>query len=276
MADAFDGGEEPEPLILTKKITLEAGGHGGAWKVAYADFVTAMMAFFLLLWLLNATTEEQVNGLSDYFAPSNIAESEAGLGEALSGLSAAAEKSLRSDSARPSVSVAMPSFGGEAAGEERGEERESETETKVKEAKASEQEAETERLNDAMEKLRQSISETPETADLQENLLIDQTKDGLRIQILDKAGKGMFEQGTADLTRRAIRLLALIGSVTADLPNEIAITGHTDTTPPPGDGPTASGNCRVIARPPRAAGSSTPACRASASCVWRARRTPSP
>ena len=122
MSDAF-GQEEQEPLILVRKVKVEGGHHGGAWKVAYADFVTAMMAFFLLLWLLNATTEEQMNGLSDYFAPTSVAAEDQGLGQALAGLAVAAEGAMRSDSARPAVSVAIPSFGEEEEGDQDGETR---------------------------------------------------------------------------------------------------------------------------------------------------------
>ena len=236
MSDVF-GDEQQEPLILVKKIKVEGGGHGGAWKVAYADFVTAMMAFFLLLWLLNATTEEQMNGLSEYFAPTSVAESDQGLGQAMAGLEVAVDGAMRSDSARPSVSVAIPSFGEEEAGEEDGEIREDASLENVNTGQASADFEEQQMLDEAMAKLRQSVLESPEMADLQENLLLENTAEGLRIQILDRNDRGMFEEGTDQLTRRAVRLLALIGSIVASLPNDITITGHTDTTPPADGGP---------------------------------------
>ncbi|MCR9220722.1 MAG: OmpA family protein [Alphaproteobacteria bacterium] len=236
MSDAF-GQEDAKPLILVKKIKHEGGHHGGAWKVAYADFVTAMMAFFLLLWLLNATTEEQMNGISDFFAPPSISDSDQGLGQAMAGLAVAAEGAMRSDSARPAVSVAIPSFGEEEAGEQTGEAREDANLDNVNEGQASAEFEEQQMLDEAMAQLRQSVLDSPEMQDLQESLLLENTAEGLRIQILDQADRGMFEEGTDRLTRRAIRLLALIGSIVATLPNDITITGHTDEAPPPGGRP---------------------------------------
>ncbi|MBP5856799.1 OmpA family protein [Marivibrio halodurans] len=236
MSDAF-GQEEQAPLILVKKIKIEGGGHGGAWKVAYADFVTAMMAFFLLLWLLNATTEEQMNGISQYFAPSSVAQSDQGLGQAMAGLQVAAEGAMRSDSARPSISVAIPSFGEEEAGENDGETRDSIDEENVNSGQASADFEEQQMLDEAMARIKQSVLDSPEMADLQQNLMLENTAEGLRIQILDQQDKPMFEEGTDQLTRRAVRLLALIGSIVATLPNDITITGHTDATPPPGGDP---------------------------------------
>ena len=104
MADTL----EDKPTILKKKKKIPAEGHGGAWKIAYADFVTAMMAFFLLLWLLNATTEEQMEGISDFFAPVNVSEEKTGIGEALKGLEVLAEGALRSASARPKITTQIP------------------------------------------------------------------------------------------------------------------------------------------------------------------------
>jgi chemotaxis protein MotB len=237
MSDAF-GQEEQEPLILVKKIKIEGGHAGGAWKVAYADFVTAMMAFFLLLWLLSSTTEEQMNGLSDYFAPTSVAaEGNQGLGQAMAGLTVAAEGAMRSDSARPSVSVAIPSFGEEEQGDQDGETRDDASLEKVNKGQASADVEEQQMLDEAMAKLRQSVLESPEMAELQNNLLLENTAEGLRIQILDRDKKGMFQEGNDQLTRRAIRLLALIGSIVASLPNDITITGHTDKTPPPNADP---------------------------------------
>ena len=235
MSDAF-GQEEQEPLILVRKVKVEGGHHGGAWKVAYADFVTAMMAFFLLLWLLNATTEEQMNGLSDYFAPTSVAAEDQGLGQALAGLAVAAEGAMRSDSARPAVSVAIPSFGEEEEGDQDGETRDDASLVDVNKGQASETFEEQQMLDEAMAKLRQSVLESPDMAELAQNLMLENTAEGLRIQILDREDRGMFEEGTDRLTRRAVRLLALIGSIIATLPNDITITGHTDASPPPDAG----------------------------------------
>jgi chemotaxis protein MotB len=233
MAEGLQGEEIP-PLILKKKIKMPAGHHGGAWKVAYADFVTAMMAFFLLLWLLNATTEEQMTGLSKYFAPPNISESEAGIGEALAGMSASVEGALRSASSPPTTSIVVPSYGSEETGREVGEEREDPTAIQVNEGSASPVEQEQEMLDDALSKLRQSIREDPMVRDLQDSIVFEVTEDGLLIQLLDLQRREMFEPGTDQMTRRAIQLLALISSIILELPNDIAITGHTDAGTQPG------------------------------------------
>lgn len=228
MADAFEGDDGSPPLILTKKKKIPAEGHGGAWKIAYADFVTAMMAFFLLLWLLNATTEEQMYGISQYFAPTSVAEDETAVGEALKGLALAVDGAMRSASARPSVSVAVPTYGEEAKGKEAGVERKSEEEVHTNEAKAQQQQEEIELLNKAKEQLRQSIEELPDYKEIQDSLVIEMTPEGLLIQVLDQQKKPMFEPNSAKLTSDSRRLLALVGSIIATLPNKVSITGHTE------------------------------------------------
>lgn len=233
MAEGLQG-EDVQPLILKKKIKEPAGHHGGAWKVAYADFVTAMMAFFLLLWLLNATTEQQMSGLSQYFAPPNISQSEQGIGEALSGMSASVEGALRSASSPPTSSIFVPSYGSEESGDAVGEERDDMTAIQVNEGQASPIEQEQQLLDDALSKLRQSIREDPLVRDLQDSIVFEVTDEGLLIQLLDLQRREMFEPGTDEMTRRAIRLLALISGIMLELPNDIAITGHTDSGTQPG------------------------------------------
>lgn len=228
MADAFEGDDGIPPLILTKKKKIPAEGHGGAWKIAYADFVTAMMAFFLLLWLLNATTEDQMHGISEYFAPTSVAEDETAVGEALKGLALSVEGAMRSASARPSVSVAVPTYGEEGQGEEEGAERQSQEEVHTKPSKAQAEQEQIELLNRAMERLRQSIEELPDYKDIQESLVIEMTPEGLLIQVLDQQKRPMFAPNSTELTRDSRRLLALVGSIIAKLPNEVSITGHTE------------------------------------------------
>ncbi len=227
-------GEAIEPLILKKKIKIPAGAHGGAWKVAYADFVTAMMAFFLLLWLLNATTEEQMTGLSDYFAPPSAAEDSQGIGQALSGAVASLEGAMRSASSPPVTSVAIPSYGSEESGKETGEEREDPAEANVNVGDATAEQQEQEMLDDALAKLKQSIEDDPTVRDLQDSIIYEVTDEGLMIQLLDYQRREMFEPGTDQMTRRAVRLLALISGIIVQLPNDVAITGHTDSAAQPG------------------------------------------
>lgn len=233
MADGLQG-EAIEPLILKKKIKIAAGAHGGAWKVAYADFVTAMMAFFLLLWLLNATTEDQMTGLSDYFAPPSASEDSQGIGKALAGATAALEGAMRSASSPPVTSIAIPSYGSEEEGDQTGEERDDPDAPDVNIGDATPEQQENQMLDDAMAKLQQSIKDDPQLRELQDSILFEVTEEGLLIQLLDYQRREMFEPGTATMTRRAIRLLALISGIIVQMPNDVALTGHTDSAPQPG------------------------------------------
>ncbi len=226
MADSLD-----EPLILKKKKKIPPEAHGGAWKIAYADFVTAMMAFFLLLWLLNATTEEQMEGISDFFAPPSVSEESTGIGEALKGLEVMAEGAMRSATARPQITAQIPTFGDEQEGDQTGEDRGSPIEVNPESGATKFAIEEDEALEIAMSRLRQSVQDTPEVAELQDSLLLEDTPEGLLIQILDQKERSMFDGSTANLTRYAERLLALIGVIVSELPNKIEISGHTDAGP---------------------------------------------
>jgi chemotaxis protein MotB len=230
--------DELAPIIVKKVVKAGDAHHGGAWKVAYADFVTAMMAFFLLLWLLNATTEEQKRGISDYFAPANTAKTTSGAGSVLGGLTLSREGAMRSMSSPPAVSVPLPSFSGDL-----GANRESEEEDRNAGPKDLEQEEldellaerEAEREQDefakAEERLRQAIQEIPDLRQLAENLIIDMTPEGMRIQIVDQEQLAMFPLGSSQMYDHTSHLMALVAKVIEKLPNEISISGHTDATP---------------------------------------------
>jgi chemotaxis protein MotB len=209
--------------------------HGGAWKVAYADFVTAMMAFFLLLWLLNATTEEQKRGISDYFAPSSVSQSPSGAGSILGGRAISAPGAMTSGTSSPSVSVPLSpsegksdfeSKGDDAAATDPGRERDRDiTEEEAREVLAKREE---EQFKEAEAELREAIAKAPDLQSIQENLLIDRTPEGLRIQIVDQEGKPMFPLGSARIDERLQALMGKIASVVEKLPNRISVTGHTD------------------------------------------------
>ncbi len=222
--------EEPlEPLILKRKKKLAAEHHGGAWKVAYADFVTAMMAFFLLLWLLNVTTEEQKRGISDFFEPIGVSEEDTGLGATLKGLSVEGEGALRSAGSPPTVMIPVPSFGAETEEAEPGRKTAEEAdESKPDLSKVQNFEEEEDLLNRAKEAIQQSLQDAPELMELQKNLVIDVVPEGLRIQILDTHEGGMFAPDSAELTGRAKRLIALVASIIVTLPNKVRIAGHTE------------------------------------------------
>ena len=103
------GGAVGGASVFIKRVKkVEAGAHGGAWKIAYADFVTAMMAFFLLLWLLNSVTQEQLEGISNYFAPASLSETTSGAGGILGGQTVSVEGSQVSAKAKPTVTMDLP------------------------------------------------------------------------------------------------------------------------------------------------------------------------
>lgn len=217
--------DEKAPIIIIKRVKKVAGGHhGGAWKVAYADFVTAMMAFFLLLWLLNVTTDEQKSMISSYFAPADprVAETTSGAGGVMGGTTMSPEGAMTSELA-PVVSEndePVPSVGKDAFAED---ERASPAAELDRQDEAAFQATE--------EKIREKLQSVPELKELSQNLLIDMTPEGLRIQIIDQDGRPMFPSGSAQPLPPAVRLLQLVGTSVRELPNQLSIRGHTDSVP---------------------------------------------
>ncbi len=243
MADS----QKPVIIIRRKKKGGHGGGHhGGAWKVAYADFVTAMMAFFLLLWLLNVTTSDQRAGLADYFAPAGISRSAGGAGGVMGGLSINAPKgSQLSDSGSTEAfeERTIPTAGKGQEGEEdipgKADKAAAGTESPppqaVPEAQALAEAMKKEEQNfrEAEGLLKQAFEGTPGLKDLAQNLLVDRTAEGLRIQLIDREKFSMFPSGSAIPYEKARELMRLIGMVLARLPNHISVTGHTDSSPFP-------------------------------------------
>ncbi|MGL3820365.1 flagellar motor protein MotB [Sphingopyxis sp. R3-92] len=209
----------PRPIIV-KKIVQEAHGghHGGAWKVAYADFVTAMMAFFLLMWLLGATDEKQRKALADYFAPTIVQTKtdSAGSTGMFGGDSLVAADKYPHGAAQTgtrSMTIPRDAVGGprEASGRER-----------VKE-------------NLRFRQLAQSLVDRVQAkADLKRlapNLRFTETAEGLRIDIIDDADFSMFAIGTSQLTADGARLFREIAVPISAAPNQLMIRGHTDSAP---------------------------------------------
>lgn len=199
-------------------IKLPYTHRGGAWKVAYADFVTAMMAFFLLMWLLNVVTEEQKNAISDYFSPSHpmVSDSVSGAGGVMGGLTMSPEGAMASQ--KNPIIPQQPT-----------QQRKQGAEVKSKLQQVREK-AEMERFKKAAEKLKEAIEKNPELKELAKNVIIDITSEGLRIQIIDKEGQPMFPSGSAKMFDKMNLLLQQITEVTLDMPNEVSVRGHTDAT----------------------------------------------
>jgi len=227
--------DQPVPIIIKKvKKGGHAAHHGGAWKVAYADFVTAMMAFFLLLWLLNATTEEQKQGISNYFAPEAVSYSQSGAGGMLGGRTPTKKGANKSPSSPTGIVVPLPrekkefdkDGDGKSPSSKKGEGKSPDAAKGNGPAKEEEKQ-----LKKAAAELRQAIEKTPELKGLTKNLLIETTPKGLRIQLVDRNNIAMFPLGSANMQAHTRKLLKKIGELAAKMDNKIAIEGHTDATP---------------------------------------------
>lgn len=252
-----------QPIII-KKIEGEGGGghHGGGWKVAYADFMTAMMAFFLLLWILAASDEEALRGLADYFTPS--LSQAGGTGQGMLDGTVIASNGQQGGSNSPQGDTRLPTFGMEnplavfdsrlrdtektetlieyqsdgdgTMTEQSQAEAESAAEAEAaKQANIEQYQAEvTQRAEDMAaleEEIRQHIQERTDLADLGENLRFDRTPEGLLVQIMDNEGKSMFTRGSARVDTRTRDLIRIIGEAIVEMQNDIVITGHTDAVP---------------------------------------------
>ncbi|WP_425404679.1 flagellar motor protein MotB [Hwanghaeella sp.] len=213
--------------IIFKKIKIqEPGAHGGAWKIAYADFVTAMMAFFLLLWLLNATSEEVKEGLANYFQPTlRTTPSTSGSGGIFGGATAndpgpmevtSTQAFLDSDSA----SQTNLDTGNEASGREQ--------EVSSGDVGRVDAQAEEQTFTRIKEILESSIDELPpELEDLKRSLKVEIVEEGLSIQVIDHDAQSSFDEGSDKLTENARLALKLMSQFITRLPNLITIHGHT-------------------------------------------------
>ena len=206
------GRNDPAPPIIVKKVTVvaDAGHHGGAWKVAYADFVTAMMAFFLLLWLLGSTTEDERKGLADYFTPTLVKtkEQSAGSHGLLGGSSLTDTDNYphrAGQTATRAITVPRDAKGGP---------KESISPAKRMIARVAGNLKNNERLRRLMKQVR----------------MVD-TTEGVRIDLVDDADFSMFVLGTTVLTSDANMLLRTIADAVGPEQGELTIRGHTDSLP---------------------------------------------
>ncbi len=226
-----------QPIIIKKIKKAAHAHHGGAWKVAYADFVTAMMAFFLLLWLLNSTTEEQQTGIADYFSPASVSSTGSGSGGVLGGVTISVEGKQVSAGGPSEGSATLPippsATSPEAVEGDEPEVKETDTAEEVITETVNELLArrEQEQFEAAEEKLRDAIESVPELEALHDSLLVDQTPEGLRIQLIDQEGFPMFASGSAKANDQLIQLIGLVTQVVTQMPNKLSISGHTDSVP---------------------------------------------
>ena len=217
------------PILIkkVKKVTGH-GHHGGAWKVAYADFVTAMMAFFLLMWLINTTDPEQKQGIAEYFAPASVSETTSGSGGLLGGTALGDDgaKGAGSQSVISQLAPEAPPDAPPDAGQSPSLAAASEAALRDEIARR-----EAAEFSSAAESLRQAMQSMPELAELSKQLIIDQTPEGLRIQLVDQEGRSMFENNSSQPNPRARLLLQAVSRVITQLPNRISVTGHTSAAP---------------------------------------------
>jgi len=212
--------------VIIKRIKKggHGGHHGGAWKVAYADFVTAMMAFFLLMWLINTTTPEQKRGIADYFAPQSIAQTVSGSGGVLGGkvmgedsAHAGGAQSVMQKQSPPSPTSATK---GLASGQSDGGANASSTDA------SNANSAQDGEFNHAAEAIHQAVQDNPDLANLSKQVITENTPQGLRIQLVDQDGRPMFAQGSAEPLPYAKKLLTAIGGIVSGLSNRVSIAGH--------------------------------------------------
>ena len=205
-----------QPIIVKKVKKGGHGHHGGAWKIAYADFVTAMMAFFLLMWLLGSTTEGDKKGIADYFqSPLKVGMS----GGSGSGDSSHLIKGGGQDLTRTTGQVKR----GDVEAERRS--------VNLQVLKQEQVRAEIARLEDLKKKVEDKIEASPKLAPMASQLRLDMTRDGLRIQITDEQNRPMFASGSAVVQPHLRELLREIGVVLGTVPNPLTLEGHTDAQP---------------------------------------------
>ncbi len=215
------------PIIIKKIKKISGGHHGGAWKVAYADFVTAMMAFFLLMWLINTTSPEQKRGVADYFAPASVSETTSGSGGILGG-TALGEDGAKSSGSMAAVEALSPPTKNPSDGTASESAKSTQAaDDAMEEAKRKREEA---AFASAAQSLRQALQDMPELAELSKNIIVDQTPEGLRIQLIDQEGRSLFGEGLTQPNARAKLLLQAIAKIINQLPNRITISGHTSAS----------------------------------------------
>ncbi|OMG56776.1 flagellar motor protein MotB [Azonexus hydrophilus] len=207
--------DSTRPIVIKRKKVVAGGSHGGAWKIAYADFVTAMMAFFLLMWLLGSTAKGDLQGIADYFQnPMKVSMSGgAGSGDATSILKG----------------------GGQDLTRQSGQVKKGDVEAKKTTfSKAAQQEfrrKEQERLELLKADIEKMIEQSPQLAQFKKQLLLDITSEGLRIQIVDEQNRPMFDSGGAEVKPYTRDLLRQIGKALNGVSNRISLGGHTDAAP---------------------------------------------
>ena len=209
--------DDSQQPIVVKRIKKGGGGHhGGAWKIAYADFVTAMMAFFLLMWLLGSTAKGDLQGIAEHFqAPLKVAlQGGSGSGDSSSIIQGGGKDLTKTNGQVKNGEIAAP-----------------QKHFNLQALKADLEKQERAKLGELKEKIEKVIEGNPNLAQFKSQLLLDITSEGLRIQIVDEKNRPMFDQASADLKPYTREILRSIGHALNGVDNHISLSGHTDATP---------------------------------------------
>lgn len=219
--------ENNQPIIVKRVKKAAAGHHGGAWKIAFADFATAMMAFFLVLWLMSSATPEQKKAISGYFQdPIGYTESASPYVIDLGGTpTPAPDRTLNPElKDAPSVQEAAVDSVDDMP------------DVDAKQAEQLAEQIERERLEMLLQELQTKVDENPQLQKFKDQILFEITQDGLRIQIMDAANRPMFDLGSARLQPYFEDILLILADTIKTVPNKISVSGHTDAKPFAGTG----------------------------------------
>lgn len=208
--------DSQQPIVVKRIKKGGAGSHGGAWKIAYADFVTAMMAFFLLMWLLGSTTQGDLKGIADYFSTP--------LKVAMSGGSGAGDSSSVIQGGGEDLSRAHGQV-------KRGDIDASKRSINLQALEAEFERMEQQRLESLKAELEDMIDSTPTLKQFKSQMLLDLTSEGLRIQIVDEKSRPMFDSASSELKPYTRDILREIGKALNRVENHLSLSGHTDATP---------------------------------------------
>ncbi len=204
------------PIIVKRIKKSGGGGHGGAWKIAYADFVTAMMAFFLLMWLLGSTSQGDLSGIAEYFkTPLKVAmQGGSGSGDSSSVIQGGGKDLTRKEGQL-----------------KKADEPSARKTYNIKAAQAELERAEAAQLKALKSRIEAAIINNPSLKQYRSQMLIDITTEGLRIQIVDEQNRPMFALSKAELQPYTKEILREIGRTMNGMPNKISLSGHTDALP---------------------------------------------
>jgi chemotaxis protein MotB len=213
--------EKKRPIIIVKKKITAAGHHGGAWKVAYADFVTAMMAFFMVMWLVASVSKEQRAAMFEYFKNPSMEQGQsvkAAPGQAGPGGASTSVIDLGGGLDAPKSAPTEDQGLGDPTAK-----------VSEEEARSVAREAEKKQLTALMEELKDAIEKSVAMEPFKDQVLLDITPEGLRIQIVDKQNRPMFDLGKSQLKDYTTQILSEVAKYLNTVPNRISLSGHTDS-----------------------------------------------